>query len=477
MSVLASFDAEALNGDAGLARICRFAAHLCGAPFAAVTLVHREQQKFLAKEGLAPDQTDRSTSICAHAMLQGEPLEVLDASQDSRFADFDLVRGEFHLRYYAGAPLISREGAPLGALCVFDSETHAEPLNEVQREGLIVLAEAVMRRLQAHRAAGATEKALQASADRLQSMLDSVPDIAWAADPGPTFTYFNARMLEVTGVAQCPTIDEWRKVIHEDDYEASAQKFGHAIENAIPFEDEWRLRQADGNYRWVISRAVPSSGDPKTARWFGTITDIDDSYRLLEERELLAGELAHRIKNIFSVITGLVTLHSRGDPTLKIFAETLSANIRALSRAQEFALRIDTHTGDDLKGLLEVLMAPYGVPGESAVTITGEVVETGVRAATPLALIFHELATNSAKYGALSVSEGKVAINVARDGDDVRVEWRETGGPQPDAPSTTGFGTRLVTMAVRNQLGGSIEQNWLAEGLAVAITVPASRLK
>ncbi len=475
--VLASFDSDALSGDEELARITRFAAHLCGTQSAAVSLVEKQRQVFLARTGIDVGETPRSTSFCAHTMLGSDILEVLDATDDERFADFALVRGETRLRYYTGVPLISAEGAPLGALCVIDDEVRTEPLSEVQREGLVVLAEAVKRRLHAHRHANKASSQLEDSADRLKFVLDSVPDIAWAAGPDLQFDYFNARFTEITGKHPPRTIKEWSEVIHPDDYDLSAERFQKAIAAASVFEDEWRLRTADESYRYVLSRAVPSSNDPKTTRWFGTLTDIDDAYRMSQEREMLAGELAHRIKNIFAVITGLVTLHSRGDATLSLFAQTLTDNIRALSRAQEFALRIDTHSEEKLKGLLNVLMAPYGVPGHSAVQVTGDEIDTGPKSATPLALIFHELATNSAKYGALSVAEGTVALSVERDGGAAKIHWQEKGGPDTKAPSDQGFGSRLVRMAVENQLGGTIAHDWKSEGLSTTIRVPLERLQ
>ena len=476
LAILASFDAGGLVGDAELSRIVRFAARLCGAPSATLSIVEAERQRFLAREGIDASETPRSTSFCAHAMLGGDILEVLDASADARFSQFALVRGEPQLRYYAGAPLVSSEGAPLGALCVIDTRARTQPLDKVQREGLQVLADAAKRRLEAHRQAKAADIEMRDSAARLHFMLDSVPDIAWSAAPGPVFDYFNARFTEVTGKPPRECAEDWREVIHPEDFDASLEKFTHALENAAMFEDQWRLRLADGSYRWVLSRAVPSSDDPQTARWFGTLTDIDVTHRISQERELLAGELAHRIKNIFSVIIGLITLHARGNPAVGEFGAMLSDNVRALARAQEFALKVDDKEGEDLKSLMAVLMAPYGVSEGSAVQISGEPVPVGRRAATPLALVFHELATNSAKYGALSVAEGKIAIAIHRTESDVTIRWEETGGPAAIRPETTGFGSRLLRMAIDHQLGGQIEHDWRPEGLQATITIPCTRL-
>ncbi|MEO0588922.1 MAG: HWE histidine kinase domain-containing protein [Pseudomonadota bacterium] len=474
---LASYSIEELFGDDELARLARFASHLCQTPTGAVSLVEAERQIFLASEGVAVTETPRSTSLCSHAMMEGHVLEVPDASQDTRFADFTSVTSERHLRFYAGAPLISTEGAPLGALCVTDTVPRPQGLTQLQREGLLVLADAVKRRLLAHRQAGEVSAAIRSSAERLQFMIDSVPDIAWSAGPGAQFDYVNARWRKITGLPTPRHVEDWRAAIHPDEFERTRAKFIDAVQRAVPFEDEWRMRQADGSFRWVLSRAVPSTDDPETARWFGTLTDIDDAYRVSKERELLAGELAHRIKNIFSVIIGLISLHARGQATHKVFADSLSDTIRALSRAQEFALQIDRIQGEDLKGLLEVLMAPYGAPGSDAVRIEGESVQFGPRAATPLALVFHEMATNCAKYGALSVAGGAVSITLERGETDAVIAWHETGGPQTQPPRSEGFGSRLMTMAITHQLGGTMEQEWRADGLSAVITLPLKRLE
>lgn len=473
---LASYSISELFGDEGLAKLARFASRLCETPTGAVSLVEAERQVFLASEGLSHAETPRSTSLCATAMLTGEVLVVPDATKDPRFSRYTAVTSERHLRFYAGAPLISEEGAPLGALCVTDTKPRPEGLTPLQREGLLVLAEAVKRRLLAHRQANEVNTAIRSSAQRLQFMIDSVPDIAWSAGPYAQFDYVNARWREVTGLPPPRHVEDWRAVIHPDEFEDTRAKLIDAVQRAIPFEDEWRMRQADGSYRWVLSRAVPSTDDPETARWFGTLTDIDDATRISKERELVAGELAHRIKNIFSVIIGLISLHARGDSANQAFAKILSDTIRSLARAQEFALQIDRIEPKDLKGLLEVLMAPYGAPGASAVEITGERVHFGVRAATPLALVLHEMATNSAKYGALSVVAGRVAITIGRDGKNATITWQETDGPAAEPPTNEGFGSRLMTMAVTHQLGGTMQQFWESGGLRAVFTLPLARL-
>jgi signal transduction histidine kinase len=130
--------------------LARLASTLCGTPIAAVSLVDSERQWFKASVGLDVSETPREVSFCAHAILEGDRvLEVPDATLDPRFADNPLVTGDFHLRLYAGAPLVSPTGAPLGALCVIDRE--ARPLTPGQRDGLAILAREVVAQLELRR--------------------------------------------------------------------------------------------------------------------------------------------------------------------------------------------------------------------------------------------------------------------------------------------------------------------------------------
>lgn len=476
LSVLAGFGVDGLEDDPELSAIAQFAAKLCGAPIALVSIVEDERQRFVAGMGLDAKETPRDQSFCAHAMLGAEVMVVEDATRHRAFRDNPLVTGEPHIRFYAGAPLISSEGAPIGALCIIDRQPRPDGIDDLQREGLQVLAMNVMRRLETQRQDRRSETAISTREDRLHAMIDSVPDIAWSAAPGPVFDTFNARWEAVTGGAHPRTVEEWRAFVHPEDWDASVAKFQASVASAEPFEDQWRMKQADGTWRWVLSRAVPSAPDPARAHWFGTITDIDDSYREAERQDILAKELAHRIKNIFAVIAGLITLRSKAKPEAKAFADELTETVYALGRAQDFVMPLRAEKGDSLRSLLDILTAPYGPGAERQVHVTGDTVKIGFRAATPMALIFHELATNSAKYGALSVSEGRIDVELESDDGTVRIAWKERGGPEVSEPDDSGFGSRLLQMSVQSQLNGAIEHTWERDGLRVVLTLPLASL-
>lgn len=478
-AVLASFGLDALEDDAELAAITRFAAKLCDTPIAVVSMVEADRQRFIARDGLGDRETPRSESFCAHAMLTDEAMIVVDASGDARFSDNELVRGAPHIRFYAGMPLHSREGVPLGALAVIDSRPRPEGLTELQRHGLEVLAQAVMCRMCAHRVDLATTARASESARAMREIADMVPGIVWSADSEGRFDYFNNRWNLITGAAKPETIGDWIGLVHDDDVAHTRAAWQKSFAGGLPFECEYRLRQLDGSWRWTLARALPMhDAHGKLVRWYGTLTDIDERHRRAENRDLLARELSHRIKNIFAVVAGLISLRARRHPAAAAFARDLTDTIRALGRAHDFVRPMEGVKEDSLRGLLIELMAPYA-NGDGRVSVTGDDCPIGPRAATPLALTFHELATNSAKYGALSVDGGSVSIALAcpAAGETASIAWREIGGPAVAEPGEEGFGSRLIRSAVEGQLRGRLVRRFASTGLEVDLAVPLPAIR
>jgi len=467
LAVLASFDADTLQDDPELTAIVGFAARLCGAPVARISLVGQERQRALAGEGLDLGETALDQSFCAHAMRQGALMEVLDARRSDLLADNPPVPASPRFGYYAGQPLISEEGVPLGALCVIDSEPRSAGLDEFQREGLRVLARAVMRRLSAHRETLQATRDIAQREEQLRTLADSMPAIVWSADASGRFDYFNSVMARTLGEGR-----EDGSAVHPEDRPAVDAAWQHSVDTGEPYETEHRVRYADGKYRWMLARAIPMRDrQGQVVRWFGTAIDIDEVHNLSDSRDLLGKELSHRIKNIFAVVVGLISIEARKYPDHRDFAASLVETLRALGRAHDFVRPLGGATRESLKGLLDVLFAPYG---GNRIQVSGDEATIAARAATPLALVFHELATNSAKYGALSADKGHVTLDVIDEDETVRLLWREQGGPPPAVgPDTdsSGFGSRLVEMSVTGQLGGSWDRRFEPEGLIVELTV------
>ncbi|BBC71155.1 conserved hypothetical protein [Altererythrobacter sp. B11] len=467
LQVLESYVLDSLVDDPELRTITEFAARLCDAPVALISLVEEERQLFLAREGLDARETPRDVSFCAHAMLHDSVMLVPDATQDDRFADNPLVTGAPHIRFYAGQPLISQEGAPLGTLCVIDSHPRPQGLTSLQRQGLVVLGQSVMRRLRSRRGQIESIRRLQRSEEQLRALADSMPDIAWSADANGKLDYFNSRWFEYTGVKDA---EYKRDLVHPEDYERASAAWKQAVRDGTPYEAESRLRSANGEWRWMLVRAEPVMDDEGRAhRWFGTMTDVDEAHRLSETRELLARELSHRIKNIFAVVAGLISLAVRKKPEHREFAEELTGTIRALGRAHDYVRPSGGQRQGTLLGMLGDLFQPYADSSGPRVHVQGDDAPIAARAATPVALVFHELATNSAKYGALSNDTGVVELAIEDRGEMLKLRWVEQGGPPPGSEMNEGFGSRLVDMSVKGQLGGSWERRFTEEGLVVEL--------
>jgi len=483
---MALYDLAGAREEGALDDIARFAGQLCDAPIALVSVVEEQFQRFLARFGTDLAETPRSQSFCAHAMHGHHVMEVPDAAADPRFADNALVTGAPHIRFYAGAPLVSRDGVPLGALCVVDDRPRAG-LTAFQREGLALLALATLGRLEERRAAreaAHTRAALAESELRFRTLADTMPQMVWSARPDGHNDYFNARWYAFTGVAEGATDGSgWAEVFHPDDRDHAWSLWRDSLANGEPYQIEYRMRRHDGIYRWVLGRALPiRDTDGEITRWFGTCTDIHEQKLALEERELISHELSHRIKNIFAVIAGLIQFTARQRPEFAPAGHDLRERVTALGRAHDFVRphSLDARPSlqrDSLHGLLAELFEPYQLAGEPRIAVGGLDVAIDDRAATPIALLFHELATNAVKYGALSRAEGKVTLDVAAEGETTRLVWRETGGPTIVSPGThNGFGNQLIELSAVRQLGGEVARDWRPEGLVVAVTLPAAAL-
>ncbi|SEI97942.1 PAS domain S-box-containing protein [Sphingobium sp. AP50] len=486
-ALLALYDLDA-GGFRTLDDITAFAAQLCDAPIALVSIVEDVRQRFLARTGLDAEETPRDVSFCALAMLGDAIFVVPDATQDPRFADNGLVTGAPHIRFYAGAPLTDADGEPLGALCIIDTQPRAD-LTPLQRQGLTLLARQVMVELEGRRRDRDTilqqrlDAAAVADSDRMfRTLADTMPQMVWSTLPDGYHDYYNARWYEYTGVPAGSTDGEaWNGMFHVDDQARAWDKWRHSLKSGDPYEIEYRLRHHSGEYRWTLGRALPIRDvDGHIVRWIGTCTDIHEQRLMMEEREMIAHELSHRIKNIFSVIAGLIGLSARQHPEIGDVAEDLRDRILALGRAHDF---VRPHSAESapqvgqgqgqLWGILDQIFAPYRNGQESRILLSGDDPRIDDRSATPLALLFHELATNAAKYGGLSTAEGRIHVHIVQEGADVRIEWQETGGPTVSPSGVAGFGSRLMTLSVERQLGGRIVRDWQPDGLCLSLWIPS----
>lgn len=184
-----------------------------------------------------------------------------------------------------------------------------------------------------------------------------------------------------------------------------------------------------------------------------------------DRADLLARELNHRVKNLFSVVLAIVKLSARDAPEAKPVTEGIAQRIMALLKAHEVSQGELEHPTVALRALIETSLAPYR-SDELTATIEGPEVILDTRAITPLGLVLHELTTNAVKYGGWSRPGGRIAVAWTLEGDEVDLTWRESGVPITQTPERQGFGTMLMTTSAR-QLGGSIERRFDPEGVVI----------
>ncbi|MEW9856975.1 HWE histidine kinase domain-containing protein [Novosphingobium sp. M1R2S20] len=195
-----------------------------------------------------------------------------------------------------------------------------------------------------------------------------------------------------------------------------------------------------------------------------------------KQQDMLIAELNHRVRNILNLIRGLVMQSKDGAETIDHFAEIIGSRIHALARAHDQVTQTDW-SPSSLYNLIRTETDAYASESADRVTIDGPDAMIAPGAFTTLALVIHEMMTNSCKYGALSDSRGSIAINVSH-GDDqsLEIDWRETGGPTVKTPTRRGFGSTIIERTIPHELGGSAVVDYPPDGLRATFLIPGEHI-
>lgn len=262
-------------------------------------------------------------------------------------------------------------------------------------------------------------------------------------------------------------------LVHEEDRARVCAAITRTLEEGRDFRLEYRLWQG-GHLRWVfaLGRCERDALD-RPVIFAGVTVDVTDRRTREDAARMLAHELSHRLKNVFGVMQVLTAQTARCHPDATPALDQLARRIQALGVAQMLSFpATDAPRGESgLRHLAERVLAPYAVRGDR-LDWDGPDLPLSPERATALALILHELATNSAKYGSLSTN-GKVRITLSTTPEGVRIEWSETGGPPVTTPQTSGFGSRLIRQSAAS-LGAQDRWLWLPEGLLWTVVLPAA---
>jgi two-component sensor histidine kinase len=240
------------------------------------------------------------------------------------------------------------------------------------------------------------------------------------------------------------------------------------------YELIYRMRSAAGT-RWVRDKAW-LIGEPGRERIAGIMTDVSAAKEAEEQQRLLSRELDHRLKNSFALMQSVVRLSARGAQSLETFVDALEARIRALARGQDVLVRGTGETAD-LEVMISEIVALHTGP-DGRVQISGPQVHVAASAVPLFNMAFHELATNAAKYGALSLPAGEVnvrwRVQPAEDGQALVLTWQERAGPPVQPPGHRGFGSMLLEQALAAEVGGAIDLAFPPEGVTCTMRLPLS---
>ncbi len=284
--------------------LARIAAFICGTPIALVTFIDADRQWIKAQVGLDVEQTTRDEAFCAHTILGTEPMVINDALKDNRFADGPLVRGEPHVRFYAGTPLIAADGSALGALCAIDSEPRE--LSAEQKQALQILGAQVMLQLEYRLKLQEREEAmqeLQASEERYRDLFENANDLIQSVDTEGKFLYVNRAWRETLGYTE----EEVSKlhllqVIHPDYHEKCMAMFERVMAGEKLPRVEAGFTSKSGNLVIIEGNVNLQrvNGEPFATR--SIFRDVTLRKQALKEAERSAQELRNLVENANDVI-------------------------------------------------------------------------------------------------------------------------------------------------------------------------------
>jgi PAS domain S-box-containing protein len=265
------------------------------------------------------------------------------------------------------------------------------------------------------------------------------------------------------------TYADIQAAVHPDDRARRNEALRVALEETGDYQVDYRILTPDGRERWLaVQGQVFHRADGTPLLLVGVSQDVTDRKRAEEHRALLANELSHRVKNMLAMLQSIVSQTLRNATSLQEAGDTLSARIQSMDAANDLLVSEQWESAE-LGDLIDRALAPFRSDEADRFRVTGPGVRVPPRIAVGLALALHELATNAAKYGALSVGGGHVEITWSVvDGfkpDRLHFCWREVGGPAVTKPTRTGFGSKLIERVLAREIDGTVDLDYRTEGV------------
>jgi PAS domain S-box-containing protein len=329
------------------------------------------------------------------------------------------------------------------------------------------------------------EQSLRDSEDRLRLALASADTGTWDWDLKTGQHTWDQRMRELWGLSpdEPVTYDLFVSALHEADRETTLAAIHRAQDpdDPVEYDVEHRVtRVRDGAERWVAVRGKAHFDDCTPARMTGTARDITDRKRWEDHTHLLMREVTHRSKNLLAVIQAMARQSKVGSRTVADFERRFSGRLQALAASHDLLVQRDWH-GVSIGELIKSQLGHYLDQHASQIEIDGQRLIVTPEAAQNIGLAVHELSTNAAKYGALSVPQGKVKVHWTCTGKPpadsrFRMMWVERDGPAVTPPSQTGFGHVVMEQLAARALQGEATLKFKPEGVCWTLEIPAAHV-
>jgi len=322
------------------------------------------------------------------------------------------------------------------------------------------------------------------AAQKLAAIVESSDDAILSKDLDGIITSWNRGAERLYGYADHEVLGKPVTILIPEDRQDEEPRILARIRRGERIDHyETMRRRKDGsliNISLSVSPIVDSTGRivgaSKIAR------DITDRRRAEEQKDLLLQEMDHRIKNLFALANGMVTLSGSKATSVAALVSDLQGRFGALARAHSLTMsnrqNREAEPVATLHALIHKVAEPYlSEHAEHRVVVTGADLPIGPVTVTNFALLLHEFATNALKYGALAVADGSVQIDCLDEGDSVSITWREHGRLADDrAPLEEGFGSRLARATIEGPLGGSFSREFMSEGVEIRLRLPRHRM-
>jgi PAS domain S-box-containing protein len=318
------------------------------------------------------------------------------------------------------------------------------------------------------------EAALRRSEARYRRIFEQAHDIILTADLDQVITDINPAAAELMEASREEIVGRpISDFVSEQGFEQTTRMLRQKIEQGGTTHHNLEVIARSGRImEWEINSTLTLDPAGRPVGLHAIARDVTDRRRAEERQRLLVNELNHRVKNTLALVQGLALQSFRDGRDPKEARDAFQRRLAALAAAHDLLTR-ESWEGATLAGLIEAAVAPHDGP-ERRIEAAGPEVVLGPKAAVSLAMALNELATNAAKYGALSAPGGGVAIGwEVANGEPaqarLRLEWREAGGPEVRPPATRGFGLRMIERALAADLAGSASLDFRPEGLVCRI--------